>query len=753
MHSILQDLRYSVRTQAKRPGFTALIVIAIALGIGANTAVFSVVNAFLLRPLPYRDPGRLVRIQSTFNSKELGVSYVDYLDWKQQSRSFEEIAFFNNSWLANLEFGDEVETLQGVLGTANLLAVLGVEPLIGRGFSPEDDRADVEKVVLISHGLWTRRYGAQSDVIGQKLSIDRSPYTIIGVMPPGFKFPSQTELWIPAARWFNKESRGMRIDKAIARLSPGVDLAQARAEMESIASSLAAEYPNTNAGVGVSLVSERGLWVGEIRASLILLLAACGFVLLIACANVANLLLVRSGSRAREIAIRCALGASRMRLVRLLLIESLVLSLSGALLGLLVAVWGIEALVASIPVELPFWIDIKIDSGVLAFTLAVSVLTGLLFGLVPALHATGLDLTGSLKEGSRSSAGRTARRVRRLLVVSEVALALLLLIGAGLMMKSFISVQRLDPGFIAENVLSIETNFSVRNDLTPEKRIEIFRQSIERIELLPGVEAVGANSDLPFIGQETWDRVDFTVEGQSIEDYEANPLANYQLVDPGYFRAMSIPLIRGRWFDERDAASGLSPVVISANMAERLWPGDDPVGKRLKVGEPSADYPWMTVIGVVGAVRHNGLLSEAGFDLYAPYRVPMKEMHIVARTGGNPMSIATAVRKEIWSVSTDVGINRVVPLREIVDSSIWQPRLWGLLFGIFSAVALMLAAAGIYGVISYTVSQRTAEIAIRIALGARHIDVLRLVLKEGIAMIAVGTAIGFAGALLAARVL
>jgi putative ABC transport system permease protein len=572
-------------------------------------------------------------------------------------------------------------------------------------------------------------------------------------MPPGFKYPSQAELWIPAGRWFNKENRSMRIDKAIARLKPGIDIEQAQAEMDTIAAGLAAAHPNDNTGVGVALVGERELWVGDLRPSLMLLLAACGFVLLIACANVANLLLVRAGSRTREIAVRVALGASRLRLARLLLTESLVLAVGGALLGLLLALWGIEALVASIPVELPFWIDIKIDGSVLAFTLGISVLTGLLFGLIPALQATKLDLTETLKEGARSSSGKGARRVRRMLVVSEVALALLLLIGAGLMMKSFLSIQRLDPGFVAENVLSVEINFSVREELTPEKRAEIFRQAVARISSLPGVEAVGANSDLPFVGQETWDRVDFTVEGQGVEGYESNQLANYQTVDAGYFRAMSIPLTKGRVFDEQDGASDLRPVVISANMAERLWPGDDPVGKRLKPGEPWADRPWRTVVGVVGEVRHNGLLSAAGFDLYAPYTVPMKEMHIVIRTGGNPMSIATAVRREVWGVSTDLGVNKVVPLGEMVDGSIWQPRLWGMLFGFFSMIALILASAGIYGVVSYTVSLRRSEIGIRIALGAQPLDVMRLVLMEGLSMIGSGAAIGLGGAFIMARVL
>ncbi|MCI0486118.1 MAG: ABC transporter permease [Blastocatellia bacterium] len=746
MDTLLQELRYAIRSLAKKPGLTLIIALTMALGIGANTAVFSVVNAFLLRPLPYKDSDRLVRIRSEFNGKEEGVSFLDYRDWREQSRSFEEMVFFNGSWLPNLNLDAETETPQAVLTTWNLFEVLGVKPLIGRSFLAEDDLPASEKVALISYGLWQRRFGSDPNIAGREMRIDSVAYKIIGVMPPGFKYPSQSELWVPAGRWFDQQNRGVRIDKVIARLKPDVSIAQAESEMSAVARGLAEKHPDTNKGVGATLIPERELWVGDLRASLLSLFCACGFVLLIACANVANLLLARAGTRQKEMAIRQALGARRFRLVRQLLTESILIALIGGVFGLLLALWGMDLLLAAIPVELPFWVEIKIDGYALGFTFAVSILTGVFFGLVPAFQTTRVNLSRSLKEGSKSSDGERGSRARRLLVVSEIALALLLLVGAGLMMKSFIRLQELDPGFEAKNALVLGTSFSYRDDFTSEQWAVAFDQVIKRIEALPGVEAVGANSDLPFIGQEPWDRIDFTIEGQSHEEYERNPLANWQSINPGYFRAMGIPLIRGRFFTEQDAASDLIPIIISRNMAETYWPGQDPLGKRMKAGDPDSDDRWSVVVGVVGDVRHDGLLKSRGFDMYGAYRRPWKEMHLVVRTKGGPMGIAAAVRKEIWSVSTDLGVNEVLPLEKLVANSIWQPRLWGMLLAVFSTVALVLAAAGIYGVVSYMVSRRTREIGIRMVLGARPADVLKLVLKESLGLISAGLVVGLTGA-------
>jgi putative ABC transport system permease protein len=753
MSNLFQDLRYAVRMIRARPGFTLVVALIMALGIGAVTSVFSVVNAFLLRPLPYKDADRLLRVQSTFNSEVESVSFLDYRDWRERNRSFEDMAFFNDSWLANVDFGGETEALTGVLSTWNLFSVLKVEPALGRSFLPEDDLADHEKVALISHGLWKQRFGADPNTPGQVMQIDAVPYTIIGVMPAGFKYPSQVDLWIPAARWFDHQNRRSRIDKTIARLAPGVTVEQARADMQTVAQSLEQQYPDTNKGVGVALVRERELWVGNVRPSLMMLMGACAFVLLIACANVANLLLARAGARQKEMAIRSALGARRLRLVRQLLIESGLLALAGGALGLLLALWGVEALTGLVPVELPFWIDFHIDGLVLCFTIAVSVLTGVLFGIVPALQATRLNLSQSLKDSSRGTAGAGRRRARGLLVASEIAFALLLLIGAGLMMRSFLNLQKTDPGFNPENVLMVETNFSIREDLRREQSAVVFDQVIKRIAALPGVEAVGATSDLPFVGQETWDRYDFTVEGQTLDEYKANPLANFQSVNTDYFRAMGMPLVGGRLFTEQDATSNASPTIISRQMAERYWPGQDPIGKRLKAGEPGSQEEWDTVIGVVGDVRHNGLLSEAGFDTYGLYRVPWKEMHIVVRTRSSAAAIAPAVRKEIWATSSDLGISRMMPLERLVGNSIWQPRLWGMLLGVFSVVALMLAGAGVYGVVSYTVAERTHEIGIRMAVGAQARDVLRLIVGQAALLALAGIGAGLAGALLLTRLL
>jgi predicted permease len=754
IEALLQDLRYALRMMKNRPGFTLVVVLVMAIGIGANTAIFSVVDAFLLRPLPYAEADRLVRVESRFASKELSVCYPDYLDWREQSASVEDLAFFNPSWLANVDFNGEVEALPGVLATANLFSVLRVKPLIGRAFEPEDDLPSSPEVVILSHDLWQRRFGADPNVLGRTLTTDTGALTVIGVMPRGFKFPSQFDMWVAASRWFNKEDRSIRIDKVIGRLRQGVTLDEARREMAVIADRLAEQYPATNEGVGAAVTSERELWVGDVRPALLLILSACGFVLLIACANVANLLLARAGAREREVAIRTALGARRSRLIRQLLVESLMLGLAGGAAGLVMADRGVKLLTKMLPAELPFWVDIRLDLAALGFTLAVSTLTGLLFGLAPALQVTRVNLNESLKEGGRgSSGGARSRRVRRLLVISEVALALVLLIGAGLMMKSFLRLSRSSPGFDADRALMIEVNTPPRRDPDAQTKSRLYREALERLAALPGVEAAGANSDLPLVGQESWDRVDFTVEGQSADEQKANPIANSQQVSPDYFRAMGIPLLAGRHFTEQDTTESASVVIVSRGMAERFWPGEDPIGKRLKWGGVDSENDWDTVVGVVGDVNHHGLTTRAGMDMYGPRYNRWKEIHFVVRAGGDPASVVPAARKAIWDISPDLGISRIEPMRNLVRNSIWQPRLWGMLVGLFSAVALMMAVAGIYSVMSYVVSQRTHEIGVRMALGARPRDVLLMVIAEGMAMAAAGALLGLAGALAATRLL
>lgn len=741
METLWQDLRYGARMLLKQPGFTLIAVLTLAIGIGANTAIFSVVNAFLLRPLPYEDADRLVIIQSHDGVSPRGVSYVDYLDWQKQNQAFDDLAFFNIRWQANVSFDGENETLTATLCSWNLLSVLQVRPVLGRDFMPEDDLEVGGKVALLSHALWQRRFGSDPGVIEKQLNIEGGSYSIIGVMPPGFKFPTQTELWVPSGRWFNKENRAMRIDQVIGRLRPGVELEQARADMKVITARLAATYPDTNARFSAAVTPLRDFQIGDIGPSLILLLLACGFVLLIACANVANLLLARATSRRREIAIRAALGATRLRVIRQQLTESMLLALLGGGLGLLLALWSIGAVAAVVPVELPFWIKLNIDWRVLAFTLAILVVTGLLFGLLPAIGSSKISLSEELKEGGRVAA-EGYLRVRGLLVVSEVALAFVLLVGAGLMMRSLLHLQNVNPGFNPQNALMVGVKLTYDSKRTPEQRADIYNQLIHRVAALPGVVSAGVNHDLPFVGQMIWDRGGFAIEDQSPEEAENNPAANHQVVSPDYFRAMGIPLIRGRVFTERDRIGAPYVVIINRQMAERFWPGEDPIGKRLTGFGPD-DAVW-TIVGVVGDIKYRGLAGETEIDLYRSCLQfpPPVIIHLVARTEGDPMSVAAAVRKEIFRISSDLGVSRIVPMEKLAENTIWQSRLWGTLFGVFSIVALILAAAGIYGVISYVVSQRTREIGIRMALGAGAGDVMKMVMRQGLLLAFVGVSIG-----------
>ena len=743
MDALLKDIRYGMRSLLKRPAFTAVAVITLALGIGANTAIFSVVNAFLLRPLPYDEPDRLMMVDSHHLGSSIGVSFVDYQDWRAQNHVFEDMAFFNLRWNANLEFGNETETLSLTFGTSNLFSTLGVAPFIGHG-----PQAETPDTVMISYGLWQRRFGGDPGILGKQLRIDGHGLTVVGVMPPDFRFPFQTDLWWLNDRYFNRQNRGQRIDQTIARLRRGVTAQQARAEMEQIAARLAQTYPDTNEGVTATVTPLRDFWVGNLRASFWLLLGACGFVLLIACANVANLSMARAAAREREMAIRAALGAGRWHLVRQSLSEALLLALAGGACGVVLGSWSLAALERLLPTELlPFFIKIGLDWRVLSFTLVVSLITGIVFGLIPALRAASVDLNQSLKQGSGNGATSSGRqRFRGVLVVAEIALAMVLLVGAGLMLRSFIRLQETTPGFTADGVLHLEINptYQRQEDYNVEFMSRRYQQLLQRVANVPGVVAVAANSDPPFVGQKPWYRGEFSIEGQSIDQQRQNPLVNYQAVSPDYLRVMQIPLIRGRFFSEQDTVrpkDRRDVAVINQRLAQRLWPDGDPIGKRVNCSEE--DHACAVIIGVVGDVKHNSLKDEAGYDLYySCYQSYSKQIHFVARTQGDPMSIAPSIKRAIWEISPDTGIFNVVPVSRLSANTIWQSRLWGLLFGIFSAVALVLAAAGIYGVMNYFVAQRTHEIGIRMSLGAQAGDVLRLVVAQGMKITLIGVGVG-----------
>ncbi|HEX8501292.1 MAG TPA: ABC transporter permease [Pyrinomonadaceae bacterium] len=751
-----QDLRFGVRALRKQPGFSLVVVLTLAIGIGANSTIFSFANGVLLRPLPYADPESLVALDETSpkrNVTSMGVSFPNFLDWRAQNRVFEDIAAYTEGTYT-LVGGGEPEQIRGAGVSSGLFEILGVTPALGRTITPEEDRPGSETVVILSHGLWQRRFGSEPGAVGRTISVNNRPHTVVGVMPPGFKFPEVADLWVPLALDTQKWTRNDHGLGAIARLKPGVSLGQAAAEMEAIALRVEEQNPVTNEGLSVSVTNLRAGLVGGYRQSILILLGVVGFVLLIACVNVANLLLARASSRRREVSIRVALGAGRWRIFRQLITESLVLSAAGGALGLILALWGLQLLLTAVPVELPFWMKFDLDGRVLAFTAAVSLLTGIVFGAAPALQASKVDLNASLKEGGRSDAhaGAGMRRLRGLLVVGEVALSLVLLVGAGLMMRSFLRLQQVDVGVNPANVLTMSVPLPSARYREPERRSAFFQQLVERVGALPGVREVGAVSNLPLSGSR-WGR-SLTVEGRAALSVGAAPVINHCVVTPGYFRAMGIPVLAGRDIAEADAKDAPKVTVVDERLAREYWPGESPLGKRVRFGPPESNEPWHTVVGVVGGVRHERPDAATRMSVYVPYQqIPVREMTLAVRTGGDPAGLAVAVRSQVRGLDPDQPVTDVRTMGEVITSAIWQPRLHAILFGVFAAVALALASVGIYGVMSYAVTQRTHEIGIRIALGAKPRDILRLVVGHGLALTLVGIALGAASAFALTRVM
>jgi putative ABC transport system permease protein len=764
--SLATDLRFGCRQLLKAPGFTATAVIALALGIGATTAMFGVIYAFLLRPLPFAEPGKLVVLQSrsTKSGADLGVNYLDFKDWREQAQSFADVAFFNLRWNGNLRSDDgATETLKTTFTTANLFTLLGVEPVVGRNFLPADNDADAPRVLLISHRVWQRSFGGSESVIGREVNLDGEMRTVIGVMPKEFRFPTQTDLWAPAERFFAASagtSRSWRADQAIGRLKPGVSVGKAEAELKLIAERLAVAHADTNKEVTAAVVPLRQHWSGEARGSLVLLVAACGGVLLIACANVGQLLLARATSRQRELLVRAALGASRGALARQLLTESALLTALGALGGVVLAYWLTDIVAAAIAVELPFWIRIDVDAAVLAFTVVVSAVCALLAGSLPALRATRVDVAESLKRSGAGNTGSTevGNRARDILTVTQVAVSVLLLVGAGLMLRSMMNLTEVNPGFDARQVLVMEVNPTYRSSEPPQARVDRYTRLVERVARIPGVASAASNNSPPFYPQRPWNRSLYTAEGQSLDEQATNPRANFQTVSPDYFNLLRIPLRRGRAFDERDKLGSPLVCIVSESLGQRLWPGQDPLGRRLMLGRPEGgeEPDWMEVVGVVGDVRHQALEREAGPDLYKPAaQLAWKQVHFVVRAqdGVEPMSLVQPIRREVAAIEPETGVFNFVSLGDEVANSLWQPRLRAWLLGFFSVVALLLAATGLYGVLAYRVTQRTREIGIRMALGATRSAVLRLILSQSMRAVFAGIALGIGGALLLSRVL
>ncbi len=760
MQNIWQDMRFAIRMLGKRPGFTVVAVLALALGIGANSAIFSVFNTVLLRPLAYREPDRLVLIWTRFlpDLPQNWVSGPEVIDFRERNNSFDDIAAL--SWPNfNLTGAGEPEQLQGGAVTANLFPLLGVTPLHGRAFRPEEDQPGAGQVAILSHGLWQRRFGGDPQMVGKTISLDGRTFTVVGIMQPDFgilppdaQSPKEVDLWTPFATDFKQMSRGSHFLRVIARVKPGVTLAQARADMDAVAEQMDQAFYQ-NFGFGATVAPLHGHVVRDIRPALWVLLGAVGFVLLIACANVANLLLANAVAREKEIAVRAALGAGRWRIIRQLLIESATLGLGSGMLGLLMAYFGLKALVALAPENLPRVGEIAIDWRVLAFTLGVSLLTGLIFGLAPAWQASKLDFHDALKEGGRGAGGGArGQRVRSALVVAEVAMSLVLLAGAGLMVRSFLRLQDVNPGFDPDNVLTMRLQLPQSKYSTPEQVVQFFQSLVERVKTLPGVENAGVVSNLPMSG--AYSSGTTSVETPQASQDNSSFEADWRRVSPDYHRTMNVALSRGRYFGEQDKADGPQVVIVDESFAKRFWPGGDPIGQRIKRGPRQSDQPWRTIVGVVRHVKDYGLNEEGRERVYFPLsQFSTNSVYLTARTKGDPLATAGAVRGAVWGIDPSQPVSRVRAMDEYVYSSAAQPRFNTLLLAVFATVALILAAIGVYGVMNYSVSQRTHEIGIRMAMGGEAKHIIKLVVGQGLKLVGVGVAVGVAGALAITRLM
>jgi predicted permease len=754
-----RDVRYGIRSLARTPAFTAAAVVALALGIGATTAIFSVVDAVLLRPLPYHDPDRLAVV---LHGGRNPVSPANFLDWQRQASTFERMGAAEY-WAPNLTGPERPERTLAVRLTSAVLPLLGVRPLLGRVLATEAERVG-EREVVLGYRLWQRRYAGDAGVIGRPITLDGETHTVVGVMPRGFEFPPfwalGAELWAPLPLADRPASRNARSLRVFARLRPGVSLDEARAEVATVTARLDQQAPGTNRDVEVRALGE--MVVGNVRSALLVLLGSVGFMLLIACANVAHMLLARATARQKEMALRAALGATRARIVRQLLTESVLLALMGGAAGLVLASAVLRVLVAIGPSGLHRLDTAALDGRVLAATMAVSLLTGILFGLAPALQASRRDLTGCLREGERSgTAGLARQRLRRLLMGSELALSLVLLVGAGLMIRTFVALRAVDPGFEARHVLTAVVSTTGSGASAPGRRVAFFRQVLEEARRLPGVVSASAANHLP-LGGDTWGR-SFHVEGRPLPAPGEGRSAIYRVALPGYFRTMGLPLLRGRDFGDTDHLGAPGVVIVNHRLAERHWPGEDPIGKRITLDNPSEDPEWLTVVGVSGNAVTEDWVAPAQWEVYLPYlqrRSYLEEPHshyayltVVVRTTGDPALVAPALRSAIWSVDGNVAISSVRTMDEVVRRATSSPRFYLLLLATFAGVALALAAVGVYGVTSYSVARRRSEIGIRMALGARPADLLRMIVGEALVVAGAGAAVGLAAALALTRVM
>ena len=762
MEGLLKDIRYGVRSLLKHPGFTAIVVITLALGIGASSAIFSVVNTVLLRPLPYRQADRLVAIQElTADGKRVQVTPANFLDWRAQNTVFEQLAAILTR-PANLALADTAERVDFAMTSANFFSVFGVEPQQGRLFIPADEQAGHAPVVVISHGLWQRRFGGDASLVGKPITLDGASYTVVGIAPAGFQYPDKTDVWVPPFRLapvMNErmdptQVRGYGMLAAVALLKPGVGLPQAASEMETITARLRQQYPDTNNRRFNRVVSLHTHLVGETGPMLLLLFGAVGFVLLIACANVANLLLASAAARQKELAIRTALGASRLRLIRQLLTESVILALIGGALGFLLALWGVAFMTRLLPQDFPRLGEIRLDWRVLGFTLVASVVTGILFGFAPSLQLSKTDVQDSLKEMGRGvSSSRRQNRLRNLLIVGEVALSVVLLVGAGLLFRSFLQLQAVNTGFTPQQVLTGRLTPAGANYRTDADYISFYDKTIQRISATPGVAAVGAINTLPLDKGPT---AGFRIEGRPPLTTDKWPGGNYRTVSTDYFRAMNIPIVQGRAFTDRDTETAPLVAIVNQALAQRDFPNDNPIGKRINLGNTNQQGQpvWFEIVGVAADVRSLELREPATPEFYlSALQDSFGSMFVVIRSTVEPTAVAGAIRQAAAEVDKSAAVSDIKTMDHIVSAAVTQPRFNLFLLGLFSCIALLLSAAGIYGVTAYSVAQRTHEFGIRMALGAQVGDVLRMIIRQGMLLISVGVAVGLAASFALTRLL
>ena len=759
MGTVWGDLRYAVRLMIKNPAFTLIAIVTLALGIGANTAIFTVVNAVLLRPLGFHDPSRLVIVAEKSQYPTISTSYENYVDWRDQSHSFESLEATRGATIT-LTGDGEPERLNSRYATAGMFPLLGANAIAGRTFHPDEDRAGGPPVVLLSYGLWQRHFGGAADTVGKSITLDSHPYTIVGILPKGFELLQPADVFLPFTPW----AQTLPDDRnwhpgifAIGRLKPGVKREQARTEMVGITKRLEEQYPMYNTGTSADVVGLQDRLVENVRPALLLLLGAVGFVLLIACVNVANLLLARAASRSREVAIRTSMGASRWRIVRGLLTESVLISVIGGACGLMVASASLGPLLRLAEGSVPQVFTVSLDRPVLLFTFLVSVITGLIFGIVPALRTTNLDLRETLNEGSRgSTSGPGQHRLRGVLVATEIAFAVLLLIGSGLLLRSFSRLQEVSPGFHPDHLLVADLPLSQNAYAKPEQRFQFFDRVIDRASGLPGVRSVGAASFLPVSGG--GGLINFNIEGRPPKTPHDYLAAGYRTITPKYMETLNVPLLQGRNIAAGDTEKAPAVVVINATMARTYFPGENPLGKRMQLGAtPDKDVPYMEVVGVVGDV-HQGLDSDPKAEMYLPYKqadalLPVFQLSIVLRTAGEPQGQAAALRSALGEIDPNQPLVKIRTMDENMAASVTEPRFRTWLIGIFAGLALVLAAVGIYGVMSYSVTQRTNELGIRMTLGAQANDVFRIVVGEGLRLALVGVGVGVVAALISTRVL